>query len=248
VTQPTLLGEHYSPWTLRARWALDHHGLGYRYREHAPMLGELLLRLRTRPPPGALATVPAWVDGAVVIRNSVDIMLYADRVGGGPRLVRDESSLREIAALAEPGLSALRALVLARTLRDRDALRENAAVALPTPLTHLAAPLSALGARYLARKHRAHLDDPDAHLSTLRATLSALTERIDTQRTPTQATLTAEHIILATLLQGVLPVSDAHVPLGPATRRTWTTGALLAECAPLLTWRDELCRAAHPVR
>ncbi len=40
----TLHGLSCSPWTWRARWALDHHRIDYDYREHTPMLGERRLR------------------------------------------------------------------------------------------------------------------------------------------------------------------------------------------------------------
>ena len=44
----TLYGLSLSPWTERARWALDHHGVAYDYHEHVPMLGEVLLRMKAR--------------------------------------------------------------------------------------------------------------------------------------------------------------------------------------------------------
>ena len=54
----TLYGVGYSPWTERARWALDHHRIAYRYREHLPMLGEPMLRRRARAAGQAKPTAP----------------------------------------------------------------------------------------------------------------------------------------------------------------------------------------------
>ena len=45
----TLYGLTQSAWTEKARWALEHHGIAYRYHEHVPVLGEVLLRLKARP-------------------------------------------------------------------------------------------------------------------------------------------------------------------------------------------------------
>ncbi len=37
-----LIGLHYSPWTEKARWALDRQRVPYAFEEHLPMLGEML--------------------------------------------------------------------------------------------------------------------------------------------------------------------------------------------------------------
>jgi glutathione S-transferase len=43
-----LVALHYSPWSEKARWALDHHGVAYRYEEYKILLGEPKLRLATK--------------------------------------------------------------------------------------------------------------------------------------------------------------------------------------------------------
>src|SRR6188508_1450752 len=53
---------YYSPWSERARWALDHHGLAYETVEHVPFLGEIRLR-RIVGKKAARATVPVLIDG-----------------------------------------------------------------------------------------------------------------------------------------------------------------------------------------
>jgi len=52
----TLVGEAYSPFSEKARWALDHHRIPYAYREHYPLIGELSLRLRARRLKGRVST------------------------------------------------------------------------------------------------------------------------------------------------------------------------------------------------
>ena len=47
MSQPTLIHLPYSPWSQKARWALDHHGIAYRTQKYLPMLGEPYLRWRT---------------------------------------------------------------------------------------------------------------------------------------------------------------------------------------------------------
>ena len=45
---------------------------------------------------------------------------------------------------------------------------------------------------------------------------------------------------MASVLQGVAPVSGQYIRLGPATRGVWTQPALAAEFSDLIAWRDEL--------
>ena len=47
-----LYGIAYSPWTAKARWALDHHKIPYRYREHLILFGMPELRWRLKKPFG----------------------------------------------------------------------------------------------------------------------------------------------------------------------------------------------------
>ncbi|HEX5660343.1 MAG TPA: glutathione S-transferase N-terminal domain-containing protein, partial [Polyangiales bacterium] len=80
----TLLGLHYSPWTVRARWALDHCGIRYRYTEYLPGVGEPLLRLRMRRLRGLVQVPVLFVDGAMVAGSHAIARYAAERVGGAP--------------------------------------------------------------------------------------------------------------------------------------------------------------------
>jgi glutathione S-transferase len=41
-------------------------------------------------------------------------------------------------------------------------------------------------------------------------------------------------------MQGISPVDDRFVKLGPATRAAWTQAPLAAEYADLVAWRDKV--------
>ena len=56
----TLFKLGYSPWSERALWALDHHGLARREREYTPIFGEPGMRLKARRFKGRV-TVPLLV-------------------------------------------------------------------------------------------------------------------------------------------------------------------------------------------
>lgn len=86
-----LYGLRVSPWTQRARWALDHHKLPFRYHEHVPLLGEPLLRARAKV---KRPTVPLLLDGGNVIMESLEIARYADLIGTGSPLFPEELDAR----------------------------------------------------------------------------------------------------------------------------------------------------------
>ncbi|MCZ7687620.1 MAG: glutathione S-transferase domain-containing protein [Sandaracinaceae bacterium] len=75
---PRLIGLAYSPWSIKAKWALDHHAIPYRYTHHLPMLGEPLLRLRTGRLEGRVS-VPLLVTDAGPIEGSFEIARFAER-------------------------------------------------------------------------------------------------------------------------------------------------------------------------
>ena len=56
-----LLGLPYSPWSEKARWALDVRHVPYRYRVFQPLIGEPALRFKTRRWTGTV-TVPVMTD------------------------------------------------------------------------------------------------------------------------------------------------------------------------------------------
>ncbi|MCA9617526.1 MAG: glutathione S-transferase N-terminal domain-containing protein [Myxococcales bacterium] len=236
MTAARLYGLYYSPWTERARWALDHEEVPYRFHHHVPMLGEPLLRWRGRRLGKGRVSVPLFVDGATTLGDSVEIMGHASRHGQG-RLGADEPETRAWAERVEPLLQAGRALVAARTLADREALREAAMAASPAFFAGALRPVAALGARFIARKYEADLDDEARQIETMRDVCLTIREALEDE--PSDR-LTARAILLATALQPVAAVADRHIPLKPATRGIWSTPALAAELSDLLTWRDDL--------
>jgi glutathione S-transferase len=47
-------------------------------------------------------------------------------------------------------------------------------------------------------------------------------------------------IAMATVLQGIAPVGNGYIRLGPATRRAWTRPVLEQAYPNLIRWRDNL--------
>ena len=67
----------FSPWSEKARWALQLCGVPYVSRAYQPLISELKLR-RMLKRWGGKVTVPVLRDGALVIDGSYEIARYAD--------------------------------------------------------------------------------------------------------------------------------------------------------------------------
>jgi len=243
ATPPTLVVLPVSPWSERARWALDHHRVSYRTVRHAPFIGELRLRRligpRTRP-----ATVPVLIDGDAVLTDSWDIALHADRVGRGELLIPFERELeiRAYADLAERISSHARALLLPELLDNPDALDENAPLPMPGRLRALLRPVMRIGTHWFARKYGIDRSDRAQSERTVREGFDQLRRALPRSGSYLLGTFSYADIVMATTLQGIAPVADSYIRLGPATRRVWTQPELACEYRDLIEWRDALYR------
>lgn len=236
----TLYGITQSPWTQRARWALDHHGVTYRYHEHLPMLGELLLRRAAKlKEKGKKASVPLLVDGSDAIMGSFEIARWAEANGrGAPLFKRDPEAEKQIAHwndVAERMTNVGRTRVFIELPKNKLAQKE----ALPSFVPGFMAGSASLAVSFLAKKYAVPTDlDAEVKqvlrpaLEELRAALAGKSYLLDT--------FTYADISVACALQAVRPHDRA--PLGPGARQTWTDEQLASEFDDLLMWRDAVYR------
>ena len=230
---------HLSPWSERARWVLEHHALAYRKIEHIPFLGERRLR-RVLGNPAGSATVPVLIADGQLLKDSWEIALYAERVGHGAPLIGDaQAEVRRWHDLAERAMAAGRALTIARTLASDEALEET--VAAPRFVRPLLRPVGRHALRWFARKYQLDLEPARAAAAAqpVRDALDQLRRELGGAQYLLGRFSYAD-IIAASLLQGVSPVSDRYLRLGPATRRVWTQTELATSYADLIAWRDRL--------
>jgi glutathione S-transferase len=245
---PCLFAESFAPWCEKARWALDHHGVAYRWREHVPFLGELSLRLAARRWRGKV-TVPLLVGDGLALMDSLAIARYAERVGrGAPLFPRShEEAVGQWNTCSEALMVAGRALLLMRMLAQPAALREQLPPAVPPWLRPRLAAVGAFGVRCLARKYGVEPGAHSQHDAACHRALDALRDGLrHTDTHLVEGRLSFADIAMATALQFILPVADRFMPLGPATRVAWTHAALVADYPDLLAWRDRLY-AGHRV-
>jgi glutathione S-transferase len=230
-----------SPWSERAKWALDHHGLAYETIQHTPFLGELRLR-RLAGGGTRRVTTPVLVDGDRIFAESWDIALYADRVGHGSKLIPPdrEADIKTWSDVSEEAMNAGRALLVPRLLASGPALDETLPPAFPGWVRPLVRPVTRHATRWFSRKYALRLDDSSAHVAKMRSALETLRAALAKSSPYLLGTFSYADIVMAILLQGVVPVEHPRFPLGPAMRAAWTREDLAADYVDLLAWRDRI--------
>jgi glutathione S-transferase len=233
---PTLHGMRQSPWTEKARWALDHHGLSYDYEEHVPLIGELLLRRKTGD---KKPSVPVLTFDGEAIAGSIAIARHADRIGrGAPLFPRGaDEEIDRWNDLSDVVLRAGRARVLTHMAKSREAQREALPGFVPSPLRGVFAPSTKLALRFLTKNYEITDEDARASADTIRASLVRLRDALG-GRPYILSELSFADVAAAVALSAVRP-PDRHA-IGPATRAAWTDEGLASEFGDLLMWRDAL--------
>jgi glutathione S-transferase len=242
MTTPTLWGLSISPWTERARWALDHQQIRYRYREHTPMLGEPALRWRARRREGGRATVPLWIDGQRVLADSEAIARLADQKGAADSLfpAEHDDAIRELTREADRVMNQLRALVVAAMLADPEAQAESLPPGIPGPLRGPLRRIAGAGTAFLGRKYAADLDQLDAHIRVGREYAEQLRAKLDGGEFLLGDRLSYADLVAATVINGFAGGDPIRLRNKPAIRRAWTCPALADAFPDLTSWRDRL--------
>ena len=237
MDRPTLFAIHYSPWSIRARWALDHHGIDYEYREHTPLLGEAPLRWRAKRAgvPGRVS-VPILFHSRGACSDSWDIIRYADMNGHGPSLQTNDPYVASWFPRLEPAYDAGRRRLTRAILNDEDALLETAEATVPAWLAGTAKPLASIGVRFIGRKYQFDLDVTD-NLRPLTNALDDIRKALKGKNT-IYKTFSAADMAAACLIGTFSP--HGTVAVGDAVRSIWHHPQLSKDYSDLVAWRDEL--------
>ncbi len=242
---PELVAESFSPWSEKARWALDHHRIRYRYREYVPVIDEPWLRWRLGALMGRVSTPTLLTDDASP-RDSYAIAEWAERHGAGVPLfpAGRAAAIGTWNACSETGLAAGRIRVVARMAEVPGAATEMLPPGIPGMLHPVLGAAAGATFAYLRWKYGFGSDvaASDQNLRTvledLRAALAGRAYLFDE--------LTYADIAMGVVLQMVRPVADAYIRLAPAIRTVWTNEPLAADFADLVEWRDRLYAEHRP--
>jgi glutathione S-transferase len=234
-----LLGLPFSPWSEKARWALEARGVPFTFRTYAPLVGELGLRRKLGRWRGTVSVPVLTDDAGVAIPDSAAIARWADGHGGGPRMFPPghEATVERFVELSERGLAAGRALSLRRLVDDRAAVREL----VPRRLRWLPGSfaLGRVGVRRTLRKYGGDRIDDVAHLAALTAVLEELRAALAPSRATILDELSFADIAIAQVLAYVTPPATG-LRLGDANRARYATPGFAERYPDLVAWRDAL--------
>lgn len=233
-----LVGEGFSPWTEKARWALEHHGLAYTYDEYTPLIGEPWLRIRARKPEGPVSVPWLLASDGVSLGDSLAITREADlRSPGSPPLFPADRAEEILAwnAVADRIKGAGRARILAQTEEDHEVAKESLPAFVPAMLRSPLAGSVKLATSYIRKKYSVKAVPDEALVPELDAIRVALREH-----DPLLGTFSIADIAIATAMQAIEPHATEPRALLPAQRRAWARPALADAYRDILTWRDAM--------
>ncbi len=239
----TLYTIHHSPWSERARFALLHHGIEFREREHVPLIGAIPLRIRARKWSGQLS-VPLLIDERGSVQGSLAIAEHVDAYGKNSPLVPKEKSaeIRAFFDEIEDSMRAARERFTHALRSDAEAQRESAPPFLRA--IGMAGPSVWLGSRFIVSKYDANdgsvLDRIHRGLTTVRNAIGKKEYVYDS--------FSFADIIAASAVQTVYPFDDKYLVIPPGTRRLWNHAELAEEFADVMAWRDRLYEKHRPAR
>jgi glutathione S-transferase len=233
---PVLYSIEISPWSEKARWALDFYHLPYKKVEYLTLIMAPMLKLKTlgRRKFTDKLTVPLLIDGSVVISESFDIAMYAESKAGGNQLFPQNNieKIRELDLLSERLLNIFRAEVFRRTKDNYQAKFERLKF-MPEKNRSSATPVVDFMIRFLEKKYPVPSGESTALL--LQQVRSELGGRAYALNDFSYADIT-----LAQAIQFVSPVANRYIELGDHQRQTMTNPELAIEFKDLVEWRDQL--------
>ena len=225
----------YSPWSEKARWALDYSKISYDEKAYTSMIGEPWLRLATRKYKGPV-TVPVLIDGQRKITDSLDIAIYANSLSSCKHdLIQNESAVREWNNLSEKALSIGRYFGVTRQLSNKAAQLEILPPFIPTSMRPGFAWLAVRGLKFHIDKYQ--VEERDVNL--IREVLIKLRSALNGRNTILDEFSYCD-ITMAIALQFVKPIKSKFSAQGPAVESCWTDPILSDEFKDLIEWRDWL--------
>lgn len=240
---PRLIGLRTSPWTEKARFALDIAGVAYAYTEHTPLLGEVGLAALARRAPSRVSVPMLLRDDGPPLTDSYDIARHAHLIGQGdlfpPGL---ELECAQWNQRSERAMRAGRAIAMRKLAIDRRATRAQLPGFLPAATHDLMTPVAALGVRHIIRKYDVDALHDAAAMDQMSDAFDALREALGDRPYILGDHLTYADITMTAPLCFVTP--PLALGYSEDIARPYTHDALSARYPDLLAWRDRIY-AAH---
>lgn len=235
MAMATLVGIPFSPWSQKARWALQHAGVEFRFKEYLPFLGQPAMRWRLRGRGGKI-TVPILFAGDDVLRESLAIAEFAHDQNESAALFPDRTRVVGFNRLADEACAESRFAIGKRFSADPDAQREAMHGVVPRALARPTRFVAKLVSGWVTRKYEDTVE-PGATRTALETLRRSLAENGGDY---VLGEFSFADMAMSVMLDMVSPPSNDYVYRAPATRECWTQPELAAEFADVIEWRDGL--------
>lgn len=249
MTSPEFVSLIFSPWSEKARWALDHHRVAYKKTAFQPLLSEPGLKLRMRR--FGKLSVPLLYDGERWITDSYDIARWADDHGEGDPLQTDRPEVERFNALSERALEHARAIGLVRILDHKTWALGLVPKNLRPLLGPLALPVARNGIKRTLRKYNSLAIPLDERRARFVDLLEELREALGDGDDTTEARTLLDRfsyadIAVAQIFQMIEPKNIGGFRISSEGREGYRDPELAARFADLAAWRDALYRDHRP--
>lgn len=233
-----LVGMYFSPWTERARWALDYHKIPYRYVEYTTLLGQPLLRLRAGKPFGKVS-VPLLITPNERVNDSFEIAAYSDRKSEKEPLVPSAhfEEIRNWTESAELALYSARLRATRRIQVSSEALADRLPDYTPKVLRKAFVPMAYVATEYILRKYQLEDDGDEKLLRNMDEFFNKANNALSGRRLVFD-NLSFADIVIATAIQAITPVEDKYIYLGSPSRKCMCEPTLEKKYSSLIKWRD----------
>jgi glutathione S-transferase len=233
-------GLRYSPWTEKARWALDHHEIPYAYREHLILLGMPRLRWEMRKPFGDITVPVLLLGGGKYVMDSMEIARWADERGTQPKLMPSEldGDIKRWNDICENATDAARGVLLVRMAENPEAQRSGLPDFIPGALRGPLSFMTRVGMNYIAREFNSRSKQFDEHIQRMRD--FALEVRKSIKGNYLAGQFSYLDISVASTLNIIQPAGQKFLQVSESMRSLWTQDEMVKEFGDLLDWRDRI--------
>ncbi len=237
----------YSPWSIQAKWVLDHHQIAYKPIEFVPMISNAQLRLASGQWFGKI-TAPTLIDGSQVWADSYDIARHADAIGSHDTLFPEgqTNAIHDWNERTHEIKDLSRRWVTAATMQSPDALAASLPPLVPRPARKPLRHVATVGCHYIARKYEFDAAEAERTMDQLRSALTYLRDNLDKDYLLGQ--FSYADVVAASSFNLFAPVDNKHIRLLDPIRNAWTREDLIEEFSDLIEWRDSIFEKHYKVR
>ncbi len=233
-----------SPWSEKARWALDYCGHSYKTDLYLPLLSIPKARLLSRNFSSRL-TVPILIEKqsgrGEVYKNAMEIAAHAngERDQSKPDIFPQKflSEIKRWDELSEELCSIRRSQAIPVMKGNKELLKNNLPPFVPKALRPYLGSSTKMVLSLLEKKYQVDLEGGDEHL---RKSLSSLRIELSDSRGYILDNFSYADMSMCAVLQCIKPVDPKYLDWDKHNIEAWTHHELADEFKDLIEWRDGL--------